>query len=76
MSASDTATQAQLDISLEFTPNPNTLKYVLEGVLALVLVISGMAIYVLLKKFKFKVGHLFKKLHLLSFFKNDFPSGS
>ena len=50
----------------------NTLKYVLEGVLLLVLVISGMAIYVLLRKFNFNIGHIFKKLHFFAFFKKKF----
>ncbi len=50
----------------------NTLKYILEAVLALILAICSATFYFILKKMSFRIGHFFKKLHFFAFFKKKF----
>jgi uncharacterized protein (TIRG00374 family) len=52
----------------------NTLKYVLEGILVLVLTLLIIAIYLILKKFKFNVGTILQKLHFIGFISRRFKT--
>lgn len=52
----------------------NTLKYILEGILVVVLGLVAFTIYSILRKAHFKVGILLKKLHFFDFFKKRFET--
>jgi len=52
----------------------NTLKYILEGVLLVVLSLIGLAVYLLLKKSHYNLGSFLKKLHFFEFIKKRFET--
>jgi hypothetical protein len=49
-----------------------TLRGVLAGILAFVLLLAGFVIYIILKKLKYNLGAIFKKLHFFNFIKDNF----
>jgi uncharacterized protein (TIRG00374 family) len=52
----------------------NTLTYILEGVLTVVLILISFTIYSILRKTHFRIGVLLKKLHFFNFFKKRFET--
>lgn len=57
-----------------YTDISSTLKYILQAILVFVVLFSGIIIYLILRKMKFNLGKIFRKLHIFKSVKKRFKN--